>query len=144
MLVVGDQVSGLLDFEFSAYDWRFMEIAVGLSKYVGNINIEPIFENYGPLPPPPPSRAGPPPTGAWSSRPLTPRLHSLITSSLASVDGYREGGGRLSPTELELVPDGIILRILSNVVYFAGRAVAGEDSIEALTGRVEARPNLSP
>ena len=27
------QVSGVLDFEFAAYDWRAMELAVCLSKY---------------------------------------------------------------------------------------------------------------
>ena len=31
----GGVVSGLLDFEFVAYDWRVMELAVALSKYVG-------------------------------------------------------------------------------------------------------------
>ena len=28
-----DRVSGVLDFEFAAYDWRAMELAVCLSKY---------------------------------------------------------------------------------------------------------------
>ena len=32
VLVVGDRVSGLLDFEFCSYDWRAMELAVSLSK----------------------------------------------------------------------------------------------------------------
>lgn len=35
VMVVDDQVSGLLDFEFCAFDWRAMELAVALSKYVG-------------------------------------------------------------------------------------------------------------
>lgn len=35
VMVLGDIVSGLLDFEFCAYDWRVMELAVALSKYVG-------------------------------------------------------------------------------------------------------------
>lgn len=34
VMVVGDDVSGLLDFEFCAYDWRAMELAVALSKWV--------------------------------------------------------------------------------------------------------------
>ncbi len=34
MLVEGDVVTGLLDFEFCAYDWRAMELAVALSKWV--------------------------------------------------------------------------------------------------------------
>ena len=29
------------------------------------------------------------------------------------------------------------LRILNNVVYFVGRAIAGEDSIEPITGRAQ-------
>lgn len=97
VLVENDKVTGLLDFEFSAYDWRVMELAVGLSKYVGMADIEPVFESW--------------------------------------VKGYREAGGKLRHDEIELVPDMIILRILSNVVYFVGRAVANEDSIEALTTR---------
>jgi hypothetical protein len=35
----------------------------------------------------------------------------------------------LNSEEIKCVPDLIILRILSNVVYFVGRAVSGEDSI---------------
>jgi Ser/Thr protein kinase RdoA (MazF antagonist) len=31
-MVIDDTVSGLLDFEFCAYDWRVMELAVALSK----------------------------------------------------------------------------------------------------------------
>ena len=31
----------------------------------------------------------------------------------------------------------IILRILSNIVYFVGRAISGEDSIEPITGRAK-------
>ncbi len=34
VLVEGDVVTGLLDFEFCAYDWRAMELAVALSKWV--------------------------------------------------------------------------------------------------------------
>lgn len=34
VMVVGDSVSGVLDFEFCAYDWRAMELAVALSKWV--------------------------------------------------------------------------------------------------------------
>ncbi len=36
---------------------------------------------------------------------------------------------------MEILPDLINLRIFSNVVYFTGRALAGEDSIESLTSR---------
>ena len=37
--------------------------------------------------------------------------------------------------EAEAIPDLISLRVLSNVVYFTGRAVVGEDSISSLTSR---------
>eukprot|EP00386_Alphamonas_edax_P010460 GDKI01033764.1.p1 GENE.GDKI01033764.1~~GDKI01033764.1.p1 ORF type:complete len:103 (-),score=43.11 GDKI01033764.1:178-486(-) len=53
----------------------------------------------------------------------------------AYVQGYKEGGGQLNKEERALVPELIILRILSNVVYFLGRAAAEEDSILALTTR---------
>ena len=53
----------------------------------------------------------------------------------AYAAGYAEGGGRLTAREIELVPDLVGLRVLSNVVYFAGRAAAGEDTIAPLTGR---------
>ena len=29
------EVTGIIDFEFASYDWRAMEAAAGLSKYVG-------------------------------------------------------------------------------------------------------------
>lgn len=52
------------------------------------------------------------------------------------IDGFQEHG-RLTETEIKCIPDLIILRILSNVVYFVGRAVAGEDTIDSLTSRAE-------
>lgn len=52
------------------------------------------------------------------------------------VDGFKEYG-RLTPVEISCIPDLIILRILSNVVYFVGRAYAGEDTIDSLTSRAE-------
>ena len=55
----------------------------------------------------------------------------------AWVEGYGEAGGRLTKVERDLVPDLIILRILSNVVYVVGRAAAGEDDIAALTTRAD-------
>ena len=51
------------------------------------------------------------------------------------VDGYATKG-RLTPQEARLAPDLIALRVLNNVVYFAGRAAAGEDDITALSTRV--------
>ena len=44
------------------------------------------------------------------------------------IEGYSEGrgssgeGGRLTKAEADFVPDGIVLRILSNVIFFAGRS----------------------
>jgi Ser/Thr protein kinase RdoA (MazF antagonist) len=90
------EVSGLLDFEFSAYDWRAMELAVCLSKYVGEAD---------PLP--------------------------LVQRFVAGFARY----GRLSRAECEALPEMINLRVYSNVVYFVGRALAGEDTIDSLTTR---------
>jgi Ser/Thr protein kinase RdoA (MazF antagonist) len=35
VMVEGDKVSGLLDFEFCVYDWRVMELAVALVRDAG-------------------------------------------------------------------------------------------------------------
>jgi len=94
----GVAVTGVLDFEFAARDWRVMECVVGLSKYAGLGD---------PLPP-----------------------------MAAYVAGYAAAGGRLTRREVALVPRLIVSRVCNNVVYFMGRAVAGEDSIEPLAGRV--------
>jgi homoserine kinase type II len=45
-MVVGDTVSGLLDFEFCSYDWRAMELAVALSKYVGEAEPLELCERF--------------------------------------------------------------------------------------------------
>jgi Ser/Thr protein kinase RdoA (MazF antagonist) len=50
------------------------------------------------------------------------------------IEGFCEEG-RLQRREVEILPELIILRILSNVVYFMGRAIAGEDGYESLTSR---------
>lgn len=52
------------------------------------------------------------------------------------IDGYSETG-TLTLEEARAIPDLINLRILSNVVYFCGRSVAGEDDISSLTTRIE-------
>eukprot|EP00595_Chromulina_sp_UTEXLB2642_P002305 CAMPEP_0196765272 /NCGR_PEP_ID=MMETSP1095-20130614/7926_1 /TAXON_ID=96789 ORGANISM="Chromulina nebulosa, Strain UTEXLB2642" /NCGR_SAMPLE_ID=MMETSP1095 /ASSEMBLY_ACC=CAM_ASM_000446 /LENGTH=172 /DNA_ID=CAMNT_0042123055 /DNA_START=483 /DNA_END=1001 /DNA_ORIENTATION=- len=98
ILVHDGQVSGLLDFEFAAFDWRAMELAVCLSKYAG---VDGVMNNFN-----------------------------------LFVKGFSRYG-RLSSDEIEAIPDLIVLRILSNVVYFVGRAIANEDSIESLTTRIE-------
>lgn len=95
VLVHEGEVSGLLDFEFCAYDWRAMELAICLSKYAGE-NSMSYFDQF--------------------------------------IEGYMEFA-ELTPLEISVIPDLINLRILSNVVYFVGRAIANEDSITSLTTR---------
>jgi homoserine kinase type II len=51
------------------------------------------------------------------------------------LTGFAEKGA-LSAQEMAAVPYLIILRILSNVIYFVGRAIAGEDSLVTLTDRI--------
>jgi homoserine kinase type II len=50
------------------------------------------------------------------------------------ITGFAEKG-ILTAQEIEVVPDLINLRVLSNVVYFVGRALSKEDTIDALTTR---------
>jgi homoserine kinase type II len=91
-------VTGLLDFEFSAFDWRAMELAICLSKYAGEQpDAMPYFDAF--------------------------------------IDGFATTG-RLTKVEAEAIPDLINLRILSNIVYFVGRAIAGEDDISSITTRI--------
>jgi homoserine kinase type II len=96
------EVTGILDFEFSARDWRVMEACVGLTKYVATQGID---------------------------------IRASIAAFLA---GYRAGGGRLTREEAAFVPDGMVLRILSNVVFFAGRATADppQDNIGTLVNKM--------
>eukprot|EP00955_Chlamydomonas_euryale_P077133 362866-Chlamydomonas_euryale.AAC.4 len=99
MQVVGDRVSGLLDFEFCSFDFRAMELAVALSKYVGEDDPLVLCERF--------------------------------------VTGYVQHG-QLTAAEIKALPDLINLRIFSNAIYFTGRAIAGEDSLESLTSRAPA------
>jgi homoserine kinase type II len=96
VLCEGDDVSGLLDFEFCALDWRAMELAVCLSKYAGEKEALQYFDQF--------------------------------------VTGFAKHG-KLTEAEIKKIPDLINLRVLSNVVYFVGRAIAKEDGIESLTKR---------
>jgi homoserine kinase type II len=99
VLVKDAKVTALLDFEFAAYDWRAMELAIGLSKYAGEEpDAMPYFDDY--------------------------------------IDGYATTG-RLTREEAQAIPDLINLRILSNIVYFVGRHIAGEDDIASITTRIE-------
>ena len=98
VLVEGDRITGLLDFEFAALDWRAMELAICLSKYAGEAEPMAFLQPF--------------------------------------VEGYAEHGV-LTADEVAAVPSLIILRILSNVVYFVGRALAKEDELSTLTKRIE-------
>jgi homoserine kinase type II len=105
ILVENEKVTGILDFEFCAMDWRMMELAICLSKYASERdNALSIFELF--------------------------------------IKGYFESfKEKITKEEADVVPKLIILRILSNTIYFVGRAIAEEDSIEVLTERVEAYVN---
>ena len=47
VLVQDGKVTALLDFEFAAYDWRALELAIGLSKYAGEEpDAMPYFDDY--------------------------------------------------------------------------------------------------
>ena len=98
ILVDDTGVTGLLDFEFSSYDWRAMELAICLSKYCSEDDPFPFFEKF--------------------------------------VDGFAVTG-ELTLMEIESICTLIRLRILSNVVYFVGRALAGEDTLSTLTCRID-------
>ena len=93
------KVTGILDFEFIAYDWRGMELAICLSKYASEDNALVLFQQF--------------------------------------IEGFMKYG-ELTVIEMQVIPDLITLRILSNVVFFVGRAIAKEDHIETLTTRLKA------
>jgi homoserine kinase type II len=46
VLVEGQRVTGVLDFEFAAIDWRCMELVVGVSKYCGAADPRPLLVEY--------------------------------------------------------------------------------------------------
>jgi Ser/Thr protein kinase RdoA (MazF antagonist) len=87
-------VSGILDFEFLAIDWRVMELAICLSKYAAEPDAMDNFAEF--------------------------------------IEGYASAG-IVTEAEALVVPDLIRLRILSNVIYFVGRAICREDSPKILT-----------
>ncbi len=74
-----------------AEDWRAMEYAISLSKYVKQENFIDVIRDFG--------------------------------------RGYRKAG-ELTESELLVIPWLIILRLVSNFVYFASRAMAGEDTAQ--------------
>jgi homoserine kinase type II len=99
VLALDGKVTGVLDFEFCAMDWRSMDLAITLSKYASEANPLRYFQQI--------------------------------------IHGY-EQFVQLTRTEVNAMVDLVVLRILSNVVYFVGRAVAGEDSLSTLTDRIDA------
>lgn len=98
ILVDEGKVTGVLDFEFCAMDWRAMDLAICLSKYAGE------------------------------SEPM--RYFNDI------ISGYKKFI-TLSVVEISAIANLIILRILSNVVYFVGRALSREDVVFTLTSRLD-------
>jgi homoserine kinase type II len=93
------QVTAILDFEFTSYDWRGMELSICLSKYASETNALQYFDDF--------------------------------------IRGFMVHG-ELTPIEREVITDLMKLRILSNVVFFVGRAIAKEDLITTLTSRLAA------
>ncbi len=96
VLILDGSISGVLDFEFCAMDWRAMELAICLSKYAGEKEALQYFSDF--------------------------------------IGGYFEYGV-LNPFEMKVVPDLIILRIISNAVYFVGRFIAKEDTISTISNK---------
>ena len=62
-------------------------------------------------------------------------MENSINRICEYITGYAEAGGKLTLQEAELVPQLIMVRILNNVVYFVGRELAGEDTIEPIVSR---------
>ena len=126
----GGRVTGVLDFEFAAVDWRVMELVVGVSKYCGAADPKPLLAEYV---------AG---YGEGGGRltaeeaALAPQLVQLRI--LNNVCVARVGVVHPPPPPL------LSLSLKSHTcprsfcsVYFAGRALAGEDSVEPLRGRAD-------
>jgi hypothetical protein len=189
VLVENGKVTGLLDFEVCAHDWRAMELAVCLSK-VRSPSCTPCSPlRPMPLPHPHHHVTRHPSTQPCLSVARTPFAHTPHCRSLAFLpcqyagekealqyfDTFTTGfakhgiltevrlpyttGDRhrlqapalthppalhpptsplpacLLQAEIEVIPELINLRVLSNVVYFVGRAIAKEDGLDALTTR---------
>eukprot|EP01041_Mallomonas_annulata_P002919 gene2919-5733_t len=93
-----NHVTGIVDFEFVAVDWRAMELATCLSKYAKESNPMPYFTSF--------------------------------------IEGYAIYG-QLNIDEIQIIPTLIILRIISNFIYFIGRFLSEEDKLETLTSRLQ-------
>jgi homoserine kinase type II len=115
------RVSAVLDFEFVSLEWRIMELAICLSKYLSEAE-EDILPMY-----------------------CVPFIKAFVHAyaemrrALAAEraqEVYDKLNFAFSSFECSHFVDCIALRILSNVVFFVGRAVSGEDVVEGLTSRV--------
>jgi homoserine kinase type II len=78
----------------------------------------------------------------WRAMELAVSLTKYAGEKLALVyfDEFISGfaaHGKLTESEMEAIPDLLILRVINNVVYFVGRALAKEDGIESLTTRCQ-------
>lgn len=102
------EVSGVLDFEFVSMDWRVMELAICLSKYISEDN-PTVF--------------------------CAPFIRAYVAALVRCTD-RKDDVRPLTRFECSELTNCIALRILSNVVFFVGRTVSGEDIAEGLTSRV--------
>jgi homoserine kinase type II len=91
-----NKVTGLLDFEYCAFDWRAMELAVCLSKYASEENALEYMTQF--------------------------------------VKGFAKTA-TLTEDEIDSIADLMVLRIISNVVFFVGRVISGEDEPDQLVTR---------
>ena len=62
-------------------------------------------------------------------------LDDPLPSLTAMLEGYASKM-RLTDAEVGALPALISLRVISNCIYFVGRALGGEDSISSLTTRI--------
>jgi Ser/Thr protein kinase RdoA (MazF antagonist) len=122
VLVDQGKVSGLLDFEFCAKDWRAMEIAICLSKYVGEPEpmgyLTEFIEGY--------AEHGVLTAAEIKAVPALINLRVLSNVVRAHRCRFRE------------TPAAHAHDARASQVYFVGRALAGEDDIRSLTTRAEA------
>ena len=96
VLALDGRVTGVLDFEFLARDWRAVEFAICVSKIVS-------------------------------------------LEEIALLEAFFRGLARhvaLTREEVSAMPLLMILRIVSNVVFFVGRYLAEEDSLSTCTSRL--------
>jgi homoserine kinase type II len=146
-------ITGLIDFEFVAEDWRAMDLAISLSKYAGEEEVrsqvfEDFIEGYFSAFHQILSVAS---SSSTSQNDLDTTLSSIEKSgepelcsgsekcfTYQSYDSFRSLRMPLpySDAELEAVPLLICLRLLSNVVYFVGRMVGREDTSATLISRM--------